>query len=252
MYYSPLEQFEPIPYFIPFKLGFFYIFGTNVTYILILLLGIFFFINGSFWSIMSVKKINENLYNYVFNINSSENMISFFKLASLPLNYTIFFYKNAVFTHFFHGSNSFFNTISFQISVLVVNYKKNLFKALTNYSISNNFSIMYHFILTKTMGNVSLFALPYNFYVIKSQQSNQSSNYFLYFLRVFFFFTFFFKKLISNLYNIILIQIYNFGLNTVVTTFSSSDLKKSLKYFPFFFINVFFYISLKYYWYYTL
>jgi hypothetical protein len=43
MYYSPLEQFEPIPYLIPFKLGFFYIFGTNVTYILILLLGIFFF-----------------------------------------------------------------------------------------------------------------------------------------------------------------------------------------------------------------
>ena len=23
MYYSPLEQFEPIPYFFPFKLGFF-------------------------------------------------------------------------------------------------------------------------------------------------------------------------------------------------------------------------------------
>jgi hypothetical protein len=44
MYYSPLEQFEPIPYFYPFKLGFFYIFGTNVTYILILLLGIFFFL----------------------------------------------------------------------------------------------------------------------------------------------------------------------------------------------------------------
>merc|ERR1711937_906719 len=199
--------------------------------------GIFFFINGSFWSIMSVKKINENLYSYVFNINSSEKIISFFKLTSLPLNYTIFFYKNAVFAYFFNSSNSLFNTISSKISVLVVNYKKNLFKSLTNYSISNNFSIMYQYISTKTIGNSSSFVLPYNFYSIKLQQSNQTDSYFLYFLRVFFFFTFFFKKLISNLYNIILIQIYNFGLNTVVSTFSSSDLKKSLKYFPFFLLN---------------
>ena len=243
MYYSPLEQFEPIPYFFPFKLGFFYIFGTNVTYILILLLGIFFFINGSFWSLMSVKKINENLYNYVFNINSSDKIISFFKLASLPLNYTIFFYKNAVFAYFFNSSNSFFSTISSKISILVINYKKNLFKSLANYSISDNFSIMYQYILTKTLGNSSSFVLPYNFYSIKLQQSNQPNSYFLYFLRVFFFFTFFFKKLISNLYNIILIQIYNFGLNTVVTTFSSSDLKKSLKYFPFF-LSMFFFILL--------
>ena len=243
MYYSPLEQFEPIPYFFPFKLGFFYIFGTNVTYILILLLGIFFFINGSFWSIMSVKKINENLYNYVFNINSSDKIISFFKLASLPLNYTIFFYKNAVFAYFFNSSNSFFNTISSKISILVINYKKNLFKSLANYSISDNFSVMYQYILTKTLGNSSSFVLPYNFYSIKLQRSNETNSYFLYFLRVFFFFTFFFKKLISNLYNIILIQIYNFGLNTVVTTFSSSDLKKSLKYFPFF-LSMFFFIFL--------
>jgi ATP synthase subunit 6 len=50
--------------------------------------------------------------------------------------------------------------------------------------------------------------------------------------------------LISNLYNIILIQIYNFGLNTVVTTFSSSDLKKSLKYFPFLFAMFFFILVL--------
>ena len=74
MYYSPLEQFEPIPYFFPFKLGFFYIFGTNVTYILILLLGIFFFINGSFWNIININKINDNFYN---NINRSNNLVSF-------------------------------------------------------------------------------------------------------------------------------------------------------------------------------
>merc|ERR1712134_155154 len=72
-------------------------------------------------------------------------------------------------------------------------------------------------------------------------QTNSINNYFLYFLRVYFFFTFFFKKLVSNLYNMILIQIYNFGLNTVITTFSASDLKKSLKYFPFF-LSIFFFI----------
>merc|ERR1712037_704195 len=42
-------------------------------------------------------------------------------------------------------------------------------------------------------------------------------------------------------YNMILIQIYNFGLNTVIGTFCSSDLKKSLKYFPFF-LSMFFFI----------
>jgi ATP synthase subunit 6 len=39
----------------------------------------------------------------------------------------------------------------------------------------------------------------------------------------------------------ILIEIYNFGLHTVVTTFLASDLKKSLKYFPFF-LSMFFFI----------
>jgi len=244
MYYSPLEQFEPIPYLLPFKLGFFYIFGTNVTYILILLLGIFFFINGSFWSLISVKNFNENLYNNVFNINSSEKVIVFFKTMSLPLNYITFFYKNVVFSYFFNSSNSLFNTIPSKISILLINYKKNIFKSLTNYSISNNFSIMYNYICTKTLSTNNLsFALPYNFYFIQQVRNSQVNSYFLYFLRVFFFFTFFFKKLISNLYNIVLIQIYNFGLNTVVSTFSSSDLKKSLKYFPFF-LSMFFFILL--------
>jgi ATP synthase subunit 6 len=39
----------------------------------------------------------------------------------------------------------------------------------------------------------------------------------------------------------ILIGIYNFGLNTVITNFSVSDLKKSLRYFPFF-LSMFFFI----------
>lgn len=57
MYYSPLEQFEPIPYIFPFKLGFFYIFGTNVTYILILLLGIFFLLMGHFGYFLIIIKL---------------------------------------------------------------------------------------------------------------------------------------------------------------------------------------------------
>merc|ERR1712032_740435 len=94
-----------------------------------------------------------------------------------------------------------------------------------------------------TLNSSSLLSISsYNYYLIKSSKNSDINNYFLYFLRIFYFFTFFFKKLVSNLYNMVLIQIYNFSLNTVIGTFCSSDLKKSLKYFPFFFINVFFFI----------
>jgi ATP synthase subunit 6 len=244
MYYSPLEQFEPIPYFFPFKLGFFYIFGTNVTYILILLLGIFFFINGSFWSIISSNNTNKNLYSSVLNMDNSGKSILFFKIISLPFNYITFFYKNMIFPFFFKSSNSLFNTVPSKISILLINYKKNLFRSLTNYSISGNYNTMYNYIYsTKLNSNGSFSMLSYNFCSIKIAQNCSTKNYFLYFLRVFFFFTFFFKKLISNLYNIIIFQIYDFVLNTVVTSFSSSDLKKSLKYFPFF-LSMFFFILL--------
>lgn len=242
MYYSPLEQFEPIPYLFPFQSGFFYIFGTNVTYILILLLGIFFFINGSFWSIFNSNKVNENLYTALFSINSSDKIVSFLKTMNLPFNYIVFFYKNVVFSSFFKRSNSLFNTISVTISTLLVNYKKNLFKSLTNYSINSNFFTMYTFISQKQLDNANLLSTSsYNFYLIKSMNSSLANNYFLYFLRIFYFFTFFFKKLVSNLYNMVLLQIYNFALNTVTTTFCTSDLKKSLKYFPFF-LSIFFFL----------
>merc|ERR1711981_1518499 len=68
-----------------------------------------------------------------------------------------------------------------------------------------------------------------------------SIDYSILFLRIFIFFSFIFKKLLTNVYNFVLLAIYNFGLNTVVTTFSASDLKKSLKYFPFF-LTIFFFI----------
>merc|ERR1711981_677725 len=96
----------------------------------------------------------------------------------------------------------------------------------------------------KTLNSGSLLSISsYNFYLIKSSKNSAINNYFLYFLRIFYFFTFFFKKLLSNLYNMVLINIYNFGLNTVIGNFCSSDLKKSLKYFPFF-LSMFFFIFL--------
>jgi len=101
---------------------------------------------------------------------------------------------------------------------------------------------MYNFISQKSLDSSSLLSISsYNFYLIKSSKNSAINNYFLYFLRIFYFFTFFFKKLVSNLYNMVLIQIYNFSLNTVIGTFCSSDLKKSLKYFPFF-LSMFFFI----------
>merc|ERR1711881_116267 len=213
----------------------------------------FFFINGSFWSIFNITKNNEDLYAHSFNINSSDKIVSFIKLIGLPLNYIVFFYKNVVFSSFFQSSSSLFNSISLNTSILLINYKKNLFRSLTNYSISSNFSIMYGYIKSKQLNTDNLlFILPYNFFSIKNKQNNFINSYFLYFLRVYFFFTFFFKKLVSNLYNMVLIQIYSFGLNTVVSTFSASDLKKSSKYFPFFLSIFFFHFSIKYYRYYTL
>jgi len=244
MYYSPLEQFEPIPYFFPFNIGFFYIFGTNVTYILILLIGIFFFINGSFWAIFGINRINDDLYNSTFHFNKVENTLSFFKLIILPFNYIVFFYQNIVFSLIFQSSKSLFNSISLEVSSLLINYKKNLFKALMKYSINSNFCLMYDFIISKKLNIANIgFILPYNFFLFKQKGNNITSNYLVYFLRIFFFFLFFFKKLLSNLYNMILINIYNFGLNTVIGNFCAADLKKSLRYFPFF-LSMFFFIFL--------
>merc|ERR1711881_591901 len=99
----------------------------------------FFFINGSFWSIFNITKNNEDLYAQSFNINSSDKIVSFIKLIGLPLNYIVFFYKNVVFSSFFQSSSSLFNSISSNTSILLISYKKNLFRSLTNYSIASNF-----------------------------------------------------------------------------------------------------------------
>jgi len=243
MYYSPLEQFEPIPYFLPFKLGFFYIFGTNVTYILVLLLGIFFFINGSFWSLINNNKFNENLYKKLICIDNL-NSLSLLKIITLPFNYIVYFYKNIVFSLFLKTSNSLFKEISATSSYLIVSYKKNLFKSFNNYSINETYSDMYNFIHLKMINHRNLFViLPYNFTQLKNINNDFGNHFFFYFLRVFYFVSFFFKKLRSNVYNVILLNIYSFGLNTVITTFSASDLKRSLKYFPFF-LSMFFFILL--------
>merc|ERR1712048_140220 len=99
----------------------------------------------------------------------------------------------------------------------------------------------YYYIKLKQLNTTSLlFTLPYSFYSLKVSENKKLNHYFIFFTNIFFF-LFFFKKLLSNLYNLVLIQIYNFGLNTVLSTFSPSDLKKSLRYFPFF-LAIFFFI----------
>merc|ERR1711934_690111 len=153
-----------------------------------LLLGIFFFINGSFWSIFNSNKINEDLYNELFSINQSDKIVSFFKIINLPFNYIVFFYKNIIFSSFFKSSNALYNTISSTASTLLILYKKNLFKSLTNYSIDTNFSTMYNFISQKSLDSSSLLSISsYNFYLIKSSKNSAINNYFLYFLRIFYF-----------------------------------------------------------------
>jgi len=244
MYYSPLEQFEPIPYIFPFKLGFFYIFGTNVTYILLLLIGIFFFINGSFWLILNSSIVDQHTYNSTFKIDKYSKVINFLKTISLPLDFIVYFYKNRIFPLFISTINLLFTLVSSNHSILLMNYKINLFKSLTNYPIFDNYKVLYKYINLKQLNSDSFYSmLPYNFYLIKSIKKNLLNSYFFYFLQFFYLFMFFFKKLASNLYNMILIQIYNFCLNTVITTFSASDLKKSLRYFPFF-LSMFFFILL--------
>jgi hypothetical protein len=133
MYYSPLEQFEPIPYIFPFKLGFFYIFGTNVTYILLLLIGIFFFINGSFWLILNSSIVDQHTYNSTFKIDKYSKVINFLKTISLPLDFIVYFYKNRIFPLFISTINLLFTLVSSNHSILLMNYKINLFKSLTNY-----------------------------------------------------------------------------------------------------------------------
>jgi len=98
-----------------------------------------------------------------------------------------------IFSLFFQRSKSFFNSLPTTTSTLLINYKKNLFKSLTNYSISNNFSIMYHYIQLKQLDTVSLIStLPYSFYSIKAIENHQVNNYFFIFFTNILFFYFFF------------------------------------------------------------
>ena len=194
MYYSPLEQFEPIPYFLPFKLGFFYIFGTNVTYILLLLLGIFFFINGSFWSLINNNKFNKDLYSKLICIDNV-NSLSLLKVIALPFSYIVYFYKNIVFGLFFKASNSLFKVISLTSSYLIVSYKKNLFKSFNNYSINEAYLDIYNFIFFKHINHGNLFSvLPYNFNQLKNIKNNFNNNYFFIFYEYFIFFLSFLRN----------------------------------------------------------
>jgi ATP synthase subunit 6 len=241
--YSPLEQFEPVPYWIPLKLGFFYIFCTNVTYILILLWCIFFFINGPFWTFFKINKDIKKLYTVSLFIPNDSSVISLFKFIQIPLDFLVFFYYNFIFKFFFGIFNCLYNSVVF-ICNLVPNYKFFMFVSLSGYSLNNKMKAIYVYFHNQLFNLSNLSILNYSFNKLKSNSyQNSSYNFTLYLLRVFSCFSFFFKKLTSNLYNIFLISIYNFGLNIVISNFCSSNIKKSLRYFPFF-LSIFFFILL--------
>jgi hypothetical protein len=134
VYYSPLEQFEPIPYFFPFQLNFFFIFGTNVTLILIFLIFIYFFFNGSFWSIFNIINIKSI---YIYTLNG----LSIFKTSN-------FKYVNYLYKKFFFNSLNIIKVKSakYSVKVLLINYLSAIVNKFNKYSIESNLNLFFNFI----------------------------------------------------------------------------------------------------------
>jgi hypothetical protein len=84
---------SPVPFFFPLKFGFFYVSFTNITYILILISVVFFFINGPFWTFFfNINNIQEDLFKKSLFINNNLSL-SFSKMVIIPLDFLVFFYK---------------------------------------------------------------------------------------------------------------------------------------------------------------
>jgi len=82
--YSPFEQFEPLPFFVASKAGFFYVLFTNVTLVaFIMYAGLFFFFNGPFVK-ANVINYNNNVYNDFYSVR----------------DYNLFFHKDSFFVGF--------------------------------------------------------------------------------------------------------------------------------------------------------
>jgi hypothetical protein len=97
--YSPFEQFEPLPFFVASKTGFFYIFFTNVTLVaFIMYAGLFFFFNGPFVK-PNIVKYDNDIYNDFYSVRDYN--LFFHKNSSfIGLDYLSNFYKKKVFKSF--------------------------------------------------------------------------------------------------------------------------------------------------------
>jgi len=88
-----LEQFEPVPYLIALKWGFFYIIFTNVTYIFLLVFILFYFINGPLGSYLKFDFALDSLF-------IKGDTISLSKTFLLPINFLVFFIR-IIFLNYF-------------------------------------------------------------------------------------------------------------------------------------------------------
>ena len=222
MYCSPLEQFEPIPYLFPFQLNLFYIFGTNVTLILILLTFIYLFLNGSFWSILiDINFFIKSLYTSIIN------GISLFKLHNvLRISSNHYFYRSLYSVNSFRANcgNS---------KIVLIRYLYSIASMFNSYNLQFNLNLFFSYLNLNYFSNINKL-FTFNYLNFNLKKIFFIRNIFLYLLKNCYLFIFFFKRFFLNFYNIFLTRIFSFGLNTVVTTFLTSNLKKSLKYFPFF------------------
>jgi hypothetical protein len=104
--YSPFEQFEPLPFFVASKAGFFYVLFTNVTLVAVIMYaGLFFFFNGPFVK-ANVINYNNNVYNDFYSVR----------------DYNLFFHKDSFFVGFDYLSSF---------------YKKKIFNSFTTVKSSN-------------------------------------------------------------------------------------------------------------------
>jgi F-type H+-transporting ATPase subunit a len=254
--YSPFEQFEPLPFFVASKMGFFYVLFTNVTLVaFIMYAGLFFFFNGPFVRANAIKYDN-NVYADFYSVR----------------NYNIFFHKDSFFVGFDYLSNfyrkkvfSFFSSIKSSSPVALFYsflYKTAAFSVFINRNLlgikssrgaySDFYSSFLEVLKRKSFDTVltsefsrklsgsflSNVFVKNKFNVLASHNSNiskDSNALTISFLRHIILVSFFFKKLVSNVYVYVFQGIYAFALDLITSTFCAGDLKKSLRYFPFFF-----------------
>jgi len=253
--YSPFEQFEPLPFFIASKTGFFYILFTNVTLVaFIMYAGLFFFFNGPFVK-SNVVKYDNDIYTDFYSVrdyNVFFHKDSFF----VGFDYLSSFYKKKIFNLFPNiksssKEGSFFSFLYKQASLSLYLNNETLNVKTENPGYKNFYSLFLAALKNKSADILGLnlsrevgASFLKNTYVqnkislvsvINSNINKDNNDLTTSFLRHIILVSFFFKKLVSNVYVYVFQGIYAFALDLVTSTFCSADLKKSLRYFPFFF-----------------